>query len=350
MRKGAAAATEMAVKPAQVKNGNGSAAKQNGGRANGAASADGAAAGMTRKAAGGRVWLPIALLVGAVWSFWPTLRELGAFWQANDDYSVGQLVPVVALILLYQRLKRVDWAALRPSVWGLAVVAVAQLGRIAAVYYGFASGERYCFLLTFSGLVLVCGGWALFRRLLWVQVFLLLMIPLPGRIHNLIAMPLQEWATTLGVFGLELLGYFVETDGNVLTVNQASNVMVAEACSGLRMLTAFIFTAAVLCFLLPHRPVWQKVTLLLSSVPVAVLTNGLRVMATAMVIQNSESLTLEKFFHDFAGVLMMPVAVLVLFGELKFLGALTKPETPKAPTKPRRSKRGPGVRAVAAHS
>lgn len=266
----------------------------------------------------------VVLLACLAWSYWPTLNDLFAFWQRNQDYSVGQLVPLVAIYLIWRERSWLSPEKLRPTAWGLALVMAAQVIRFLAVYYAYASAERFSFVLTIAGLILLLGGWVVFRRLVWVQLFLLLMVPLPQRVHNLIALPLQTWATRLGCFGLELLGFYVRREGNMLYVDDQSSVLVAEACSGLRMLTAFVFTAALLCFLI-RRPSWQKLLLLVSSIPIAVAANGLRVLATSVVIHWTKNPLIEQQFHDVAGLAMMPLAVLILVAELKFLALLMQP-------------------------
>jgi len=262
------------------------------------------------------------LLTGlVVWSYWPTITGLREFWAANDDYSAGMLVPLVTLYLVWRERQQLGAAVVRPSAWGLGLVLVSQLMRFGGVYYAFASAERLSLIVLVSGLLLLVAGRAVFRRLIWVQAFLLLMVPLPQRIHYAVALPLQEWATSIAVFGLELLGYYVTREGNVLRMDERSAVMVAEACSGLRMLTAFVFTAAVLCFLV-RRPVWQKAALVASSLPIAVFSNGLRVLITSVWVAAVRDVSVEQRLHDAAGLLMMPLAVLILLGEVKFLGRI----------------------------
>lgn len=260
--------------------------------------------------------LLVVVVVATTLSFWPTVRDLSAFWWVNEDYSVGSLVLPVWLWLIWQARHRLRAHMFQPSIIGLALLIASQFLRFFALIYGYGFLERLAMVSSLVSVVIMLAGLRVFRALLWEHVFLLLLIPLPNRVHNLIAMPLQSWATGIGQFGLELLGYFVKREGNVLTVNEDTTVLVAEACSGLRMLTAFIFVAAVLCFLV-SRPTWQRVALLCLSIPTAVVMNGLRVTATAMYFDVEPSASARSQFHDMAGLVMMPVAVAVLLGILR---------------------------------
>jgi len=189
----------------------------------------------------------------------------------------------------------------------------------------FESAERYSLVLTVAGLVLVVAGWQVFWRVKWILLFLFLMVPFPGRIHNLISSPLQRIATTGSVFLLEALGVRVSQDGNVVTLNGTLPLAVAEACSGLRMLTAFIIVAAFIAYMV-NRPWPQKAILLASSVPVAVLCNIVRISVTAVLMVAVNADVAQKFFHDFAGLVMMPIAVLLMFAEIGLMDRVIIPE------------------------
>jgi exosortase len=169
------------------------------------------------------------------------------------------------------------------------------------------------------------AGWQVFRSVFWILLFLFLMFPLPGRVHNLISGPLQIIATTGSVFLLEAFGVRLGQEGNVIMLNESIPMAVAEACSGLRMLTAFVIVAAFMAYMV-NRSRRQKAVLLLSSIPVAVMCNILRLCVTAVLFLLVSAEVAEKFFHDFAGLAMMPIAVLLMFGELWLMDKLTMPE------------------------
>jgi len=151
------------------------------------------------------------------------------------------------------------------------------------------------------------------------------MVPFPGRVHNLISGPLQRFATTGSVFLLEAFGVRVSQQGNVVMLGENTTMAVAEACSGLRMLMAFVIVAAFIAYMV-KRSRLQKAVLLLSSIPVAVMCNIVRLLVTGVLMLLVSTQAGEKFFHDFAGLAMMPVAVLLMFGELWLMDKLTLPE------------------------
>jgi len=267
----------------------------------------------------------VVLSVALLWAYWPILVELFKEWWRDDDYSVGPLVPLVAIYLIWR-----DRAALRelgvsPCWWGLVLIFVAMAAHAYGLLFIYESAERYSFVLALTGVVLLVAGWRVFRSLFWILLFLFLMVPLPGRIHNMISGPLQNMATTGSVFLLEVFGVTVSQEGNVMLLNGNMPLAVAEACSGLRMLTAFIVVAAAMAFLV-KRPRWQKITLVATSIPIAIACNLVRLCGTAILYLVADSESAERFFHDFAGLTMMPIAVFILFGELWLMNKLVVPD------------------------
>jgi len=272
------------------------------------------------------VSLALVLVAVSVWSYWGTMADLFKEWQRNDDYSAGQLVPLIALFLVWHERRTLGECLLKPCwFWGIALLILAQAARIFGLLFIFESAERYSLVLSTAGLVLMVAGRQVFRRVLWILLFLFLMVPLPGRVHNMVSGPLQSMATTGSVFVLEAIGPRVSQQGNVVMLNETTPMAVAEACSGLRMLTAFIIVAAFVAYMV-KRPRPQKAVLLLSSIPVAVLCNIVRICVTAALFVLVSAEVGQKFFHDFAGLAMMPAAALLLFAELRLMDKLIVPE------------------------
>jgi exosortase len=272
----------------------------------------------------------VALVGTLIWSYWPTLGDLWRVWKGNQDYSAGQVVPLIAVYLLWSGRKRLFTIPARICWWGAGVLLIAQGVRLAGVLLAYGSLEQYSLVLSVMGIALLVLGFPLAWRLKWILLFLVLIVPLPRRAHESLTLPLQELATSSAVYGLELLGFLVHREGNVLRLDEQVTVAVAEACSGLRMLTAFVIVSATLAFVV-RRPAWQKALLLVSSVPVAILANSLRVVVTALLYYLSTSEVAESFSHDFAGLLMMPLAIAASMGLLHLLRWLAADSVSHAP-------------------
>jgi len=268
-------------------------------------------------------WFAASLvLIAFLWSYWPGLINLWNVWQRSDEYSSGLLVPFLAVYILWSRRHDIAQCRIRPSIiWGLFAFLAAQGLRLFGLYDMYGSAENLSVALSIAALVLLLFGWQFFRKVSTVLLFLCLMLPWPTRIQAAVALPLQRWATSSAVFCLEVMGYEVIQEGNIIHIGQAT-VAVAEACNGLRMVTAF-FVISGLVVLLVRREWWEKLIVLASSLPVALLCNTVRLTITALAFTVLSGEHWEKIFHDFGGYAMMPLALAAVVAELWLLAKLT---------------------------
>jgi exosortase len=269
-------------------------------------------------------WIAACLVVVTfLWSYWPSLKELWNVWQRNDEYSCGLLVPFLAIYILWSRRHDIAECTIKPSFWGIFVFIAAQAIRLFGLFFMYGSAERLSIALSAAAVVLLLFGWKLLRKVSTILLFLCLMLPWPNRIQAAVALPLQRWATTSAVFCLEILGYQIIREGNVIHIGNTT-VAVAEACNGLRMVTAF-FVISGLVVLLVNKSWWEKLIVLASSLPIALLCNTVRLTATAIAFTMLTGEYWEKIFHDYGGYAMMPLALAVVMLELWLLTKLTTP-------------------------
>jgi exosortase/archaeosortase family protein len=110
-------------------------------------------------------------------------------------------------------------------------------------------------------------------------------------------------------------------EGNVILLGEHP-IDIVEACSGLRMLMVFFALAAAFVLLI-RRPWPDKVCLLASAVPIALVSNIARIVLTGVLFETGvTSEAVHAFFHDAAGWLMMPFALVLLWAELTVLSHL----------------------------
>jgi exosortase len=270
----------------------------------------------------GIAWLAGAAIVAAfLWSYWPVIVDLWNIWNRSDEYSSGLLVPFLAGYVLWSRREQFKGITVSPSLWGLFALLFAEGLRLFGLYFMYGSAERLAVVVSIAAIVLFLFGWQFFKKTSTVLLFLCLMLPWPNRVQAAMALPLQSWATSSAVFCLETIGYGVAKEGNVIHIGQAS-VAVAEACNGLRMITAF-FVISGLVVLLVKRQWWEKLIVLASSLPIALLCNTTRLVITAIAFTFVKGDYWEKIFHDFGGYAMVPLALAAVIGEFWLLRRLT---------------------------
>jgi exosortase len=261
------------------------------------------------------------VLVTFLWSYQSGLADLWELWRISDEYSSGLLVPFLAVYILWSRRSEIARCPIKPSLWGLGAFVAAQVVRLLGLFLMYSSAERLSIVMSVGALVLLLLGWQFFKKVSPILLFLCLMLPLPNLIQHYVGLHLQRYATASAVFCLEVIGYEVVREGNIIHIGNAS-VAVAEACNGLRMITAFLVISG-LVVLLVRRALWEKLVILASSLPIALMCNTIRLAVTAMFFTVLEGERWEKIFHDFGGYAMMPLALAAIVGELWLLAKLT---------------------------
>ncbi|MEX0641561.1 MAG: exosortase/archaeosortase family protein, partial [Pirellulales bacterium] len=262
-------------------------------------------------------YLAAALLSALlVWTYADAVQGLWTRWSTDPAYGHGFFVPLFALYLLWHRRKYFQ-PPFTGSWWGVLGIFVAFAFELTGEYWYFALLEPFSIVPMVAGLCLLLLGW---RGLRWYgpsTMFLVFMVPLPGRIADLMSQPLQRIATIASTYLVQLVGIPAVAEGNVIVLTHAK-IGVIEACNGLRMLTQFIAVATAVAILI-DRPFWCRCVILASAVPVALAANILRITTAALAHEYASAEFATSYFHGLAGWLMMPLGILMLYLELVFI-------------------------------
>jgi exosortase len=260
------------------------------------------------------------------------LSDLSQRWLNEVDYNHGFLVPVFSAYLLHAR------RSLRPkstqlSRWamisGVVLILLAGFFRMSSAYFQHALLQPMSLLPCLAGVSLLCGGWSMLRWTWPSILFLGFMIPLPGFLTGQLSHPLQRFATIGSTYVLQTFGLPAVDVGNVIRLTDGE-IGVVEACSGLRMMMAFFAITVGASFLI-ERPLWEKVLIVLSAVIIAVLANIIRITATGLAHEYFGPEAAERVFHNLAGWLMMPLAMLLLYCEMWLVSRLLTPVRAEEP-------------------
>ena len=255
-----------------------------------------------------------ALLVAVVVALYaPVLVRLVRQWYNDPDYSHGFIVPFLSAYLIWQRREKLAQVLRRPSNWGLVLV-VFSLGLL---FLGSLGAElfltRVSIIGTICGLIVYFSGWRLLRAMEFPLAFLLFAIPIPVLIYNEIVFPLQFFASRFATGCLEALNLFpIMREGNVL-IMPGMRLEVVEACSGIRSLMSLLALAAGYGYL-AEKSIPVRWFLFLAMVPLAIISNGTRVMITALMTNYIGPQAAEGFMHLFSGWVIFVVATAMFLG------------------------------------
>lgn len=254
-------------------------------------------------------WLVMGVLVGVlIWSYWPGLMVAAATWR-SPQYSHGWLVPLFAVAMLAWRRAPLAPVTTRGRLAGLAVIAASLAVRLGAAWYRIVTIDMDTLVPALVGVVILTGGLGMLRWAGAPLAFLIFMYPLPDEATRYLLGPLQTVATIASTYLLQTLGFEAFREGNQIVLGD-SRLGVVDACSGLRMLT--IFVALTVGWVLVDRTAWwERLAIVASSIPIALAVNVARITVTGMMFTVNEALA-ERVFHDWAGFVMMPLAIALL--------------------------------------
>ena len=273
----------------------------------------------------GRVGLlagPVANPAGLFWFALTILSTLPLFrfglagladaWS-RPEFSHGPVIPVLSFYMFLREMKTVPPAAAPVTDrWpGVAVIGLGLAIALAGNLVAIDDVVFYALIVWIAGLVLTSFGWK--RGLVfWPSVLhLVFMLPLPQFLYWKINASLQLVSSGIGVWLVQGAGVPVFLEGNIIDLG-VYKLQVAEACSGLRYLfpiMSFTYVFAVLY----RGPVWHKLVLLLSAIPLAVLMNSLRIGVIGILVDRYGIAQAEGFLHVFEGWVIFLACIAILF-------------------------------------
>ncbi len=279
----------------------------------------------------GGVFLIAGMILAAAffWAYWPTLAGLVGAWNTEPDYSHGFFVAPLAIWFLWARrdlfpakefLGRSGPARqagpttrgyVLDVVFGLGLIAFSVAMRALGSHFYLDAIDGWSILPWVGGVVLLLAG----RKVFWWSLpsiaFLWFMVPLPYRVERWLSLPLQGAATKLSCWTLQALGQPALSEAHTILIGD-NRLEVEQACSGLRIfvgITALAFAYVILM----RRSWWEKALLLCSTIPIALIANSARIVATGLLYQYASGEAAKKFSHDAAGWVMIVFAA-GLFG------------------------------------
>ena len=256
-----------------------------------------------------------AFVIAAIftWSYWPTMVGLVNAWMHQTDYAHGFFVLPLAMFFLVWR--RSSFPGIVPKVhWlGLSLVLVSIGLRYLGWRYFLSPLDGWSMIFWLAGAVWLLGGWSVLKWA-WPSIaFLLFMVPLHWQLEMALSLPLQGIATTVSAWILQVVGQPAVVEGHTIYLDGQS-LEVAAACSGLRIfMTSLAFGSAVAILFGRH---WiDCLIILMATVPIAVLTNSIRIALTGTLFRYASAALETEAIHDWPGLVMLPLTA-ALFGGL----------------------------------
>ena len=268
----------------------------------------------------------ISLLIW--WLFREEIDRIVHQWVTNPSWSHGFLIPLFSLYFLNRH--KDDILAIKEphSSWfvGLPLILfLLVLYPINEVMLQFGYGQPLIVIAVVGSVALFVGGWKLLKYA-WLPIaYLFFAVPLPDRLYFRLTNPMRQLASQVAAVVLSLKpGLEATAQGSVIDVvykgvKMEPGLDVADACSGMRLVMAFVALGVAMAYL-HWRPIWQRLVLLASTLPIAIFCNIVRVTITGFIYILGNPKYAQGIYHDMLGMLMLPLAF-VMYGGLAWLMA-----------------------------
>jgi exosortase len=266
-------------------------------------------------------FLKVAILI-MLWAaaFVPVYPELWSTWMHSSNNSHGVLVPLISAFFIWIKRDRLSQAQMNTSIFGAAILVSSMAIYLLALAGQVAVAQRAMIIVSLIGLVLFNFGWQIFKILAFPLCYLIFMVPVPVSIYGLIAFPLQLFATDVSHAIIQAVSIPVLQEGNMLYFVQ-TQLEVAEACSGLRSMMAFVMLSVLFAYIM-DRGWWRRAVLVLSAIPLAIFANIVRVTGTGILAHFYGGEVARGFMHDFSGMAVFVFGLALMFLEYQALNRI----------------------------
>lgn len=249
----------------------------------------------------------ITLSILTLAAYVPTFGWMIDRWSVKDTYySHGFLVPFISIFVAWLKREKLAELKINPSGAGWILFGTGMFIHIVSALWRVYFSSGFSLLLVLTGLILLFLGKEYLKALAFPVSFLVFMIPLPLVVIANLSFKLKIFAAAAATAIVKGLGVPVIREGSIMKTMH-SYLVVEDPCSGIRSLIALIALGALMAHFsnISRR---KKIALFLSSIPIAIGTNVIRIAALTLVSEMYGSKFAIGHFHDAMGIMVFVLA------------------------------------------
>jgi len=258
--------------------------------------------------------------------YYDGLQLMERWWSTREEYGHGYIIPFITLFLIWQKSDQLEKIKFNGSWLGVLIVIFGLMLYYAGELSSLYTIIQYAFIVAVFGIALSFMGKNGFKVIFIPLIMLFFMIPLPNFIFNNLSSQLQLISSELGVAVIRLFDISVFLEGNVIDLG-VYKLQVVEACSGLNYLFPLMTLAFISAYFFTGA-FWKKSIIFLSSIPITILMNSLRIGAIGVTVEYWGPEMAEGVLHDFEGWAVFMSCIGILIGEMWVLSHIGKDKLP----------------------
>lgn len=265
----------------------------------------------------------ILLLAGSfVAAFYPVWKELVQTWLNSEDYSHGFFIIPICFYFIWQKKEIFKEVSRNNSQKGIIWVALSLFVYL-AVYFGeILTLASLSMLVVLAGAVVYLWNFVVLKRLAFIFLLMLFMIPVPEQIYSAMTIHLQLFVTKISVAIATHLGVPIYQEGNVINIPNQT-LQVVKACSGIRSLMTLLTLSAVLGYV-TLKSNFLRGLLLISALPTAIIVNVVRVLIMVVVFYYFNYDLADEKVHNLYGLFIFFLSLGLLLVVNKILARMDR--------------------------
>ena len=264
----------------------------------------------------------LLVLLGWLAMFVPSYWGLSQNIWGSGDQGHGPIVLGLSLWLLWRKLPQFESLERRPlTLLPLLLLLLAGVGYALGRALTIWTLEIGAQIVVLAALILGFWGWRGLRLALFPLCFLVFMIPWPGDWVAAVTTPLKAAVSSVAADLLYAAGYPVGRAGVILSVGPYQ-LMVADACAGLNSIFTLEALGLFYMNIVQHTALWRNLALAVLVLQVSFAANVVRVLMLVLVTYYLGDAAGQGFVHDFAGLVLFTVALLLILLLDRLLGLI----------------------------
>jgi exosortase B len=253
------------------------------------------------------------ILIGLIALYIPTYYALSIGIWNSEDQRHGPIVLMVVLFLIWQNREylRPNQQSLTWPILGGISLSIGLLSYVIGRSQDILVLDVGSQIPVFVGILLLMRGMSALKAMWFPLFFILFMIPLPGVFIDAVTLPMKMAVSYVAENILFWFGYPVARSGVILQIGQFQ-LMVANACAGMHTLISLEALGLLYLNLVKHDSLFRNITLAIFIIPISFTANVIRVMVLTLVTYYFGDAAGQGFVHDFAGMVLFVVALILI--------------------------------------
>lgn len=259
--------------------------------------------------------LVFLLIQGVV--YFDAIQVLVRRWLNEDEYGHGPLLVLLAVYFFWQNLDKINALHADRRYLGLLLIIASSALFLAGEISALLLLIHYALIGTICGILICLYGFRVVRVVYPSIILLLFAIPLPYFLQTELTISLQLISSYIGVAIIKALSIPAYLEGNVIDLG-VMKLQVVEACAGLRYMFSLL-SFGFICAYIYQAELWKRLFILLSAIPITILMNSTRIAVVGILVHHSGIQAAEGFSHQFQGMAIFLVCIVVLLLEMWLL-------------------------------